>query len=294
MLNDFEKKIEELSQRGRSKVVIGLYQGRMTDSIAKSVQKAQKEVADVVVVGACVKGVECVKAGPDMKDIHTKMIEVIKRKDIEGVVRGNVEEHGLLRGLKEIYVPSLPENELRIQNPCVIKDLSGKVYVVGPTSTVWGRNDEEKKLWVDSAIKLLKEFGYDKPKLGFLTSIRKANYKRTTVVNENTLWSYKTWESAENLVKYYGEKGYETKNYEIHLEHAVADNCDIICMAEGPMGNALIRGLAFLGGARFLAGPRMALGIPYEDDSQSEQDYYPHIVFANAWVNGKKEGKIKM
>ena len=294
MLNDFEEKIKTLAKKRRAKILIGLYQGRMSDSIAKSIQRAQKEIADVTVVGACVDGVECVPAGPEMEDIHDKMVEVIKQKKIEGIVRGNVEEHGLLRKLKTVFTPTLPENELRIQNPGVMVDISGRTYIIGPTSTVWGRNDREKKLWVDSSIRLLKEFGYDKPKLGFLTSIRKANYKKTTVENEDTLWSYKTWESAENLVEHYKKKGYEAKNYEIHVEHAVAHGCDIICLAEGPMGNALCRGLMFLGGARYIAGPRMALGIPYEDDSQSEQDYYPHVLFAAAWVNGKKEGKIKM
>jgi len=295
MLQDFPNKMQKLVKLGRPKIVIGLYQGRMNDEIAKSVQKAQKELADVVVVGAPVEDVfQSIEAGPEMEEIHDKMVEVIKNGKVDGVVRGNVEEHGLLRKLKTIYTPDMPENELRIQNPSIIEDIHGNRLIIGPTSTVWGRNNQEKIFWVDSAIKFLAEFGYKKPKLGFLTSIRKANYKKTTVENEDTLWSYGTWESAEYLVKYYQKKGYEAKNYEIHVEHAVADNCDIVCVAEGPMGNAMFRGAMFLGGLKILASPRMALGIPYEDDSQSETDYYPHILFATAWVNGKKKGELKM
>lgn len=292
MLKHFKEKVRKLATLRRPKILIGLYRDRMSRAIEKSVQLAQKEIADVTVVGACVSGVNCIDAGPDMTKIHEKMVEVIKTGEIEGVVRGNVEEHGLLRKLKDYLKPTIPENELRIQNPSLMEDIYGNLFVLGPTSTVWGRNNEEKILWTNSAIKLLNDFGYKKLKIGFLTSIRKANYKKTTVINEDTLWSYKTWEGAEKLVDHYAKKGFEAKNYEIHVEYAIKDGCDIICVAEGPMGNAMFRGAMFLGGAKLLASPRLALGIPYEDDSQSEQDYYPHILFAAAWINGKKQGRI--
>ncbi len=288
MLNDFKQKVESLAKKRRPKIMIGLYQGRMNENIAESIRRAQKEIADLVVVGAPVEGVESIEVGPDMTEIHDKMVEIIEKGEVEGVVRGNVEEHGLLRKLMAKYAVGMAENEARIQNPCVMEDINGNVFILGPGSTVWGRNDQEKIYWTDSSIKFLASFGYDKPKLGFLTSIREANYKKTTVENEDTLWSYKTWESAEKLVKYYQDKGFEAKNYEIHVEHAVKDNCDIICVAEGPMGNAMFRGAFFLGGAKLLAGPRMALKIPYEDTSQSEQDYYNHILFAAAWINGNQ------
>ncbi|HBH46456.1 MAG: hypothetical protein A2445_03215 [Candidatus Jacksonbacteria bacterium RIFOXYC2_FULL_44_29] len=289
MLKDFRKKVKELASKRRPKVLIGLYQGRHSPSIAESVARAQKEVADVVVVGQPVEGVlESIPAGPDMAEIHAKMVEVAMRGDIEGIVRGNVEEHGLLRGLKDRLGIKLKENELRIQNPCVIEDVHGNIFAIGPSSTVWGRNNQEKILWVDAAIKLVGWFGYDQPKLGFLTSTRRANYlnRQIDVDNEDLRWSYRTWESAEYLVDYYAKKGYQTKNYEIHVEHAVADGCDIVCVAEGPIGNGMLRGAFFLSGAKYLAGPRVAMPLPYEDTSQSEQDYFEHFPFVAAMING--------
>ncbi|OGY43119.1 MAG: hypothetical protein A3J62_03395 [Candidatus Buchananbacteria bacterium RIFCSPHIGHO2_02_FULL_38_8] len=286
MIKDFKKRIQKLASQRRPKVLIGLYQGRHSESIAESVRRAQREVADVVVVGQTVDGVESIPAGPDMADIHKKMIEVVMRGDIEGVIRGNVEEHGLLRGLKDAMKLNIPENELRIQNPCVMEDLQGNIFALGPTSTVWGRNNNEKILWTDSAIRLLNWFDYKSPKLGFLTSTRKANYKKEPTDNPDLAWSWKTWESAEYLVDYYTKKGYRAKNYEIHVEHAVADGCDIICVAEGPIGNGIFRGAFFLGGAKMVAGPRLAMSIPYEDTSQSEQDYFVHFPFVVAMING--------
>lgn len=290
MLKDFRERIHKLAERRRPKVMIGLYQGRHASSIADSVKRAQYEVADIVAVGQQVDGViESIEAGPDMAEIHQKMVErVMQQGDVEGIVRGNVEEHGLLRGLKAALNVKLKENELRIQNPCVMEDVKGNIFVLGPTSTVWGRNNEEKILWVDSAIRLLGWFGYDKPKLGFLTSTRRANYqnRQVDVDNDDLQWSYRTWESAEYLVDYYGKKGFAAKNYEIHVEHAVADGCDIVCVAEGPIGNGMFRGAFFLGGAKYIAGPRMAMPIPYEDTSQSEQDYYDHFPFVAAMING--------
>lgn len=291
MIKDFKQKIEKLAKLDRPKIVIGLYPERMTPSIANGIIKAQKEIADIIVVGRCVEGVECVKA-QTTDEIHDKMVSIIKDKKVDGVVRGNVEEHGLLRKLGKLFASNIPENELRIQNPGVMEDIKGNIFALGPSSTAFGRSNEEKILWVDSAIKLLNTFGYFKLKLGFLTSIRKANYKKTTVDNEDVRWAYNTWESAEYLVDYYRKKGFETKNYEIHVEQAADDGCDIICVAEGPIGNGIFRGAVLLGGAKLIAGPRMALGIPYEDDSQSEQDYYPHVLFACAWVNGQKYNKL--
>jgi len=293
MINDFEDKIKKLASLRRPKILIGLWEGRMTKSIERSIVKAQKELADLTVVGVKIKGVSSIECGPNMSDIHDNMINIIKDKKVEGIVRGNVEEHGLLRKLKLVLRPKMNENDLRIQAPVLIKDLNNNIYLLGPGSTVWGRNDREKKIWVDCCIDFLQNFGYKNPKIGFLTSIRKDNYKKTTVENEDTLWSYKTWESAEKLVKHYRKRGFEANNYEIHIEKAVSDKCDIICVAEGPMGNLAARSLVFLGGAKLLANPRMALGIPYEDDSQSEQDYFPHILFATAWVNGIKKGLLK-
>ena len=223
--------------------------------------------------------------------IASKMVETVLKGGIEGIIRGNVEEHGLLVGLKEALQLSVPENELRVQNPCLIEDVKGNIVVIGPTSTVWGRNDEEKILWVDSAIKLLQWLGYTSPKLGFLTSTRRANYKRVVSDNPDLLWSYKTWESAEYLVDYYSKQGYRAKNYEIHVEHAVADGCDIICVSEGPIGNGMFRGAFFLGGAKLVGGPRMAMPIPYEDTSQSEQDYFLHFPFVAAMINGSLNAK---
>lgn len=289
MLTNFKERIQKFASLRRPRVLIGLYQRRHSQAIAKSVQRAQKEVADVVVVGQPVEGVyESIPAGPAMEDIHRKMIEVALRGDIEGIVRGNVEEHGLLRGLKEAVNVPLKENELRIQNPSVMEDVRGNVFVLGPTSTVWGRNNQEKILWTDSAITLLEWLGYEKPKLGFLTSTRRANYqnRKIDVDNEDLQWSYRTWESAEYLVDYYTKKGYAAKNYEIHVEHAISDGCDIVCVAEGPIGNGMFRGAMFLGGAKFLASPRMGMPMPYEDTSQSEQDYYPHFPFVAAMING--------
>lgn len=288
MLKDFKEKIQHLASMRRPKVMIGLFQGRHSDSIAKSVQRAQREVADVVVVGQYVDGVtENVPAGPDMADIHQKMIETAMRGDIEGIVRGNVEEHGVLRGLKDSFGVNLPENKLRIQCPAAIEDIHGNIFVLGPGSTVWGRNNEEKVMWTDSAIQLLEWLNYKSPKLGFLTSTRQANYKPGGSDNPDLAWSYKTWESAEYLVEYYSKQGYQAKNYEIHVENAVADDCDIICVAEGPLGNAMFRGAFFLGGIKLLGGPRMAIPIPYEDTSQSEQDYFNHFPFLAAMINGK-------
>ena len=152
MLQDFKEKIQKLASLRRPKVLIGLYQGRHSESIAESVRRAQKEVADVVVVGQPVTGVESIEAGSDMKEIHAKMVETVLKGGIEGIIRGNVEEHGLLVGLKEALQLSVPENELRVQNPCLIEDVKGNIVVIGPTSTVWGRNDEEKILGRDRVV----------------------------------------------------------------------------------------------------------------------------------------------
>ncbi|MEW6610838.1 MAG: hypothetical protein AB1352_04430 [Patescibacteria group bacterium] len=293
MLNKFKERIQTIASIQRPRVLIGLYQGRHSESIAESIRRAQREVADVVVVGQPVEGVESIEAGPDMKDIHQKMVEVIMKGRVDGVIRGNVEEHGLLRGLRDALKMNIEENVLRIQNPGVLEDVKGNIFVLGPTSTVWGRNDREKILWVDSAITLVRWFGYDRPKLGFLTSTRRANYKQhsSEVENEDLKWSYRTWESAEYLVGYYSQKGFDAKNYEIHVEHAVNDGCDIICVAEGPLGNAMFRGAFFLGGAKLVAAPRMAMSIPYEDTSQSEQDYFVHFPFVAAMINGNLSAK---
>jgi predicted methyltransferase MtxX (methanogen marker protein 4) len=287
MLNDFLERVNRLAVQRRPKVLIGLYQGRHTEAIADSVRRAHATVADVLVVGQPVEGVPSIEVGPDMAAIHKRMVEVIVSGQVEGVVRGNVEEHGLLIALKDAFKQKIAENELRIQCPLVMKDVRNNIFVLGPGSTVWGRNNEEKILWVDSCLKMLEWFDYKSPKLGFLTSTRKANYKRVESDNPDLLWSYKTWESAEYLVDYYQKKGYTAKNYEIHVEHAIADSCDIICVAEGPIGNGMFRGAMYIGGASYLASPRMAIPFPYEDTSQSEQDFYAHFPFVAAMINGK-------
>ena len=110
-----------------------------------------------------------------------------------------------------------------------------------------------------------------------MATCRPGSYGRDPVMS-------KSYDEAEAVVKHLTDKDVEAKNVHIEIENAV-QWANVIMAANGTIGNQIFRAILYLGGGQNLACPTVFPGYgQYEDDSRNEQDWYPHIVAAAAYV----------
>lgn len=274
--------INENLKKGRAKIGFGLL--KKDDEIIQSLNKA-KEFADIVIVGPKelqeVEGFECVL----VDNPEEKLAKMLYQGEVDGIVRGTIDDFKTF----EAYQKLVGEERTKdMKELGILEDAFSRQFFVSEASNPGGWTKKEKIHNVEGIIEFMKELGME-PKIGTIAGTRHDTYERKKDIKEGIVGILnKTYEDAEQVVKYFKDKGYQAKNYAIELNGAVEDGCNIIVPPNGMVGNQWFRALCLIGGGKLLIGSRANLPHVYEDNSRNEKDFEYHIKWAAAWANSKK------
>lgn len=268
---NLKEKFLELAKQRRAKIGIGILYPM--PEIIESLKKAQ-ELVDVVIIGTKVDGFECVEANKD--NIEETEIGLILSGAIEGLIRGQSDTYRF----EDLLAKKGNYDRSKVLAFMIIEDAFGRTYFTTSGSHGDGWRKRDKMFMVDEIIKAAEDFGL-KPKIGFLTWVRPGSVGRNFYFDQ-------TWEQAEDLVKYYTEKGYEANNYNIEIEKALDDGCNIIVFANGTSGNMHIRTLSYVANIMPLALPHIGIKENIVENSRNFKDYYNLVIYCAARANTKK------
>lgn len=260
-----KQQILKLAKKKKRKITIGIL--RDEKEVINSLKEAQKLV-DILIVGKCIKGFDCLKSDNIEKDL----VSLIKNKSVDGIVRGQ----GDALKLRDYVCKELGYQK---QNLSELVFLANKNYefIFAPNTNADGYTKEQKIKIIDASINELKMFDI-KPKIGLLTAVRPGSLGRNKILDE-------TYHQAEYLVKYYAKKGYETKNYNIELEKAIPDKVNIVVPVNGMVGNQVNKSLMFFGGFELIACPVAGIKENISEDMRNQLSFYWVIIHTAAKAN---------
>ncbi len=269
-MEKFSTVINQLSKKAKNRVGIAII--KPSPTIVGSLKRANK-VAEVVVYGKKIQGFESVPLGE--KAVGPRLIQDFKEHKIHQLVRGQIDDLSMVEYAKKLFNI---EGHLKRVDIAIVKDTYGREYGLTGCSNPDLQNLEEKirvanalAYWVKTVIKI-------KPKIAVMATCRPGSYGKDPTMSQ-------TYDEAEALVKNLRRNGLTAKNIHIEVEKAI-EFANLIIPARGTIGNQILRALYFLGKAELLACPTYFPGkLIYEDNFRNEQDWYSHIVFANALAN---------
>lgn len=284
--NFFQKVVGPKLKLGRPKIGFGL--AKPDKEVVASLQKSKK-YADIVLVGpkAIAKIVGFKKVISDNPE--RKLPELLVNGEFDGIVRGTIDDFKTYENYQEIIGRG---RTAKMINLALLEDAYSRQFFISEASNPSGWTKEEKIKSCEAIIDFMKKELGVKPKIGMITGVRHDTYKRRKNTRSGVIGILnKTYEDAEEIIKYFRKKRIEAKNYAIELDAAVEDNCNIIVPPNGMVGNQIFRALCLIGGGKILICPRINLPHCYEDNSRCEKDFEPHNEWLVAWINGRKVKK---
>ncbi|MDD5567322.1 MAG: hypothetical protein PHH01_03960 [Patescibacteria group bacterium] len=263
--------LEDKAKQKRRRIGISIL--RWNEPIRASLEKA-KAIADIIVYGDPQFGFDGVK-NDNQEEVGRQMVRDFKAGKLDQFVRGQVDDFGTVDEYKKQF-GVLPE--MKRLGFGLMRDAHNHEFWMILVSNPEGQTLEDKIRYIDGATNWLTEtFPEFKPKVAVMATCRPGSYGRDPVMS-------KSYDEAEAVVKHLTEKGIEAKNVHIEIENAVTW-ANIIMASNGTIGNQIFRAVMYLGGGKNLACPTVFPGYgQYEDDSRNEEDWYPHIVAAAAYV----------
>jgi len=280
--NLFQKVVKSKLKLGKPKVGFGL--ARPDKEILNSLRKSKK-YADIILVGS--KSIEKVVG---FKKIITKnpeklLPELLVKGEFNGIVRGTIDDFKTFEAYQKLVGKNKTKKMIEL---ALLEDAFGRQFFLSEGSNPLGWKLEEKIKNCEGIIKFIKKIGI-KPKIGVITGVRHNTYKKRKSIKTGVIGILnKTYEDAEDIVKYFRKKKVAIKNYTIELDTAIKDNCNVIIPPNGMVGNQIFRALCLVGGGKTLIVSRANLPHPYEDNSRSEKDFESHVKWLKAWINGMK------
>ncbi len=282
----FEKIIKEKIKLGKPTIAFGL--AKPDKEILKSLVKSRKYASIILVGPPKIKNVK------GFKKIITntperKLANMLYKEEVQGIVRGTVDDFKTLETYQSLIGEYKAKKEIELT---LIEDFYGRQFFISEGSNPRGWNKKEKIKSSEAIANFLKQELGASPKIGVITGIRHDTYRRKKSIKTGVQGILnQTYKDAEDIVKYFKNKGIKAKNYAIELQTAVQDGCNIIIPPNGMVGNQIFRALCLLGGGKLLTASRANLPHPYEDNSRNEIDFEAHIKWLVAWINSKKNKK---
>ena len=266
-----KEQILEKAKARRAKIGIGLIDP--SPEIVDSLKRAS-EICDVVVIGSKVEGFDHVEATED--NLAEKQMEALKSGKVEGMVKG----HGDAYKFMDEVARMGNYDRSKIPGVAMFQDAHGRGFIWTSLSHGEGWTKAHKILSVDGAINILKDFGLD-PKIGFLTWVRPGS------VGRNFFYDL-TYEQAEDLVEHYKGKGIDAKNYNIEIETALAEGCNIVVPVNGAAGNMMFRTMTFLADLPLFADQIVGIKEIIVENSRNQKDFSELLAYAAAVANSRK------
>ena len=263
--------LEDKAKQKRRRIGISIL--RWNDPIRASLEKA-KAIADIIVYGDPKYGFDGL-TNNNQEEVGRQMVRDFKAGKLDQFVRGQVDDFGTVDEFKKQF--GVPAEMKRLCPGLMHTPLDHEFFLL-LCSNPEGQTLEDKIRYVDGTTAWLTEtFPELTPKVAVMATCRPGSYGRDPVMS-------KTYDEAEAVVKHLAEQNIEAKNVHIEIENAV-QWANIIMAANGTIGNQIFRAVMYLSGGKNLACPTIFSGHGfYEDDSRNEEDWYPHIVGAAAYV----------
>lgn len=266
--------VEERAKIKKCKIGISIIKetGETLDSIKKA-----RDTADVVIYSNHEIPDFKTKVFSTDEEIGRALVSDFKKGEIDQFVRGQVDDFGVVDEFKKQF--GVPEEEKRI---CfaALEDIHGRQFVLAIASNPEGQTLEDKIRIIDGTTTWMKKEFKLEPKVAVMATCRPGSFGKDSVMT-------KSYEEAEEVVKFLKNKGVEAKNIHIELQSALPW-ANVIMASNGTIGNQIFRALVLLGGGKNIITPTVFPGKgAYEDNSRNETDWYNHIVFACALANSK-------
>ena len=261
-----------LSKKARAKIGIGIIDP--SPELLATLKDGEK-YADIVVIGAKIEGYDYVLA-KNPKDIAIKEAELLVSGVIDGLIRGQADAFGF----RDALAAKRGYDFKKIAEVSLLQDADNRVFLLAPISNPLAWTIESKIFLAEQSATFVNSFGV-KPHVGILTAVRPESVGRNAVVDE-------TWTQAEKVVDVLSHQKIDAKNYNIEIEKALSDGCNIIVMPNGAAGNQVFRACAFVMRRGLLASLSLGIDEVICENSRNEKDFGRYISMAVALVNRKR------
>lgn len=192
----------------------------------------------------------------DFKLVHDdkELLNSILNPDVDCVIRGSLPASKVISQLK-LKFPN-------IFRSTYIKDES-KEFLIAPVGIDEGNNIDEKLRIAKECGNFLEKLSID-PKIAVLSKARAGDYGRSETINQSIEESKK----LEDLIK--EETNFNVRNYNILIEQAIKDNCNILIPPDGIIGNYLFRTLVLINEWPSFGAVTFGLNKVYIDTSRDQ------------------------
>jgi putative methanogen marker protein 4 len=166
------------------------------------------------------------------------IIEFLKARKVDGVIRGGLSSSGFLQSIKTIL------NVQEINRLALLETFNGSQFFFGPVGIDECNTKKAKISYLNRALKLLRLMDII-PNISILSGGRKGDIGRDSSVD-------KTIKDAEQIVSYF-KNNYPDLNIshdEILIEKAISNKTNLILAPNGVSGNLVYRTLVHLGGGK--------------------------------------------
>lgn len=175
---------------------------------------------------------------------------------IDAIIRGGLASSTflkVLRGTNEQITKTYPEFPALPYRLALLETSTGHQFFFAPVGIDEANKTSDKKKLLDHAIQFMNVIGIT-PEIALLSGGRLNDIGRDPWIDQNI-------EEAENLTRSI-QKDFpqiSIKHYQILIENAIADKCNLILAPEGIAGNLIYRTLVHLGHGKSYG----ALYLPY-------------------------------
>ena len=197
------------------------------------------------------------------------LIDLLKNKQADGVVRGSLGANSTLTALKATM------GIKKVMRVSLLKTPGGNFFFFAPVGVDEGWTVEDKVELGELGVDLIRRFGIE-PKVGIMSGARLDDRGRSARVD-------KSLDDAVAVVKALREKGINAHDAQILIEDAVNEYQYIIA-PDGFSGNLIFRALCLVGCGEGYGAPLVGTDIVYVDTSRAGAGYENAICMASALV----------
>jgi predicted methyltransferase MtxX (methanogen marker protein 4) len=263
------ERVELYKTLGKPKLAFGML--KYDEEVIESLRRAL-EFSEIIIVGKEVPGFTCIVCDDPLQ----KCIELIKKEEIDALIRGNLPASISIEAFAKQYGKKKKDTQ------CIsMQKVNDQYFFFGP-GTNYAVSKQEKQEALDAMIKWAQEeYGLAKPKIGIMSGCRPPSYGKDPYLD-------KTHDDADEMVAELKEKGYDAKNYYIEIETALKEDCEIILATDGRIGNAIFRIMSLIGFDGLVTCRLFGLPFIFTTGSRNTKDYFSIAQEAAACVNYRK------
>ena len=278
-----DRMISECLDLGKPRIGFGLRS--LNETVMKSLLRCQKYAQIVLVGPAAIAGAKGFEVVVD-DEPEKKLARLLFEGNVEGAIRGTLDSL-LIRECYSALAGRDMEKDAELH--ALMENTHGCHFFLSTISNPTGWRIEDKIASCEALAHFLKSQLKVKPKVGCLAGLPRDDYLRKKEAREGMQGVLnQTYEDAEIVVAHLNAKGIEAKNYDIEIDAAIRDGCNIVVPQNGMAGSLIFRTLAFLGGGKMLACPTIGFPQPFENNTIGETDFMGHIRWLVSWVNSRK------